>query len=177
MIFLISEKKWKKSAKKFVEPKDYILFDATDDETGNLTKFANVIALGGMNPPSKLLKAREKDGEDVIDKGKLKKMEDKFFKGKEFKVASMALMKALVQHSGDVNLFVVVKNKAYKHYAKKIKKNVEKVFDIDDDDYEIFYFYEDIEDNKKVLKSEIKGKYVNKLANKLKELEKKLEKE
>jgi hypothetical protein len=177
MIFLISEKKWKKSAKKFVEPKDYILFDATDDETGNLTKYANVISLGGMNPPSKLLKAKEKDGQEVIDKDKVKKMENKFFKGKEFKVSAMALIKALVQHSGDVNLFVVVKNKAYKHYAKKIKKNIEKVFDIEEGDYEVIYFYEDIEENKKILKAEVKGKFINKLSNKLKDLEKKLEKE
>lgn len=173
MIILINEKAWKKRAKKLVEAKNYIIFDVSGDETGALTKYANVVAMSGLNPPNKLVKARLDKSGDVISKDKLKKLESKYLKGKDFRVATMAICKSLVKNDGDLNLFVVLRNKSYKAYAPKVKKRIEKILDVGD--IACVYLYEDVEENKKILKRTMRGKHLKKLALNLRELEKKLD--
>lgn len=175
MIFIIDQKTWKKKAKKLVTYKDYIIFDATDDETGNLTKYSNVVSASGLCPSNKLIKGKLSEDYEMISKEKLKKMEKNWITSKAFRLSSMAIVKGLLQADGHINLFIVLKNKAYKAYGKKIKKEMSKLFDTKN--AEFIYLKEDIEIDKKILKINPNGKVLSTLFRQLSDHENELEKE
>lgn len=171
MIFIIREKTWKDNAKKLVEMQDYVVCDATSDDSGPITKYANVTNMDGIAIPNRVMKAKAKeDDEELFDKDKLKKYEKNHFKSKGFVLSTMAILKTLVNYEGDINIFVVIKNKPYKHYASRIKKEMDKLFD--SGEYELIYLYEDIKENKKVLRRELKDKQKRLLIDNLKNFEK-----
>ena len=180
MIIIISEKMWRKKAKKFAEIKDYVICDATSDDSGPITKYSNVVNMDGLAIPSKLIKVadtkkdRDYDDDDILDKNKAKKMEKRFFKKKDFRISTMAILKSLLTHEEDLNIFVVVKNKAYKTYAAKLKKEMNKV--IESGDLEIIYLYDEVEEDKKILKRNIKQGERKRLMKNLKKLQVEMEK-
>jgi hypothetical protein len=176
-MYLVSSKFWLKRAKKLVEYKDYILIDGTGDESGELSKFANVVSLDGFSMSKALIDAKKNKDDERIDSDKRKIMERKFFdnKDKSFMLACMSVAKALIKHDGEVNIFIVIKNSAYKTYAKRMKKEMYKL--LGDGDFEFIYMEEDIENDKKLLKKNIKSKALKGIYNSLADLEKGLEKE
>lgn len=178
MIIIISEKMWRKKAKKLAEMKDYVICDATADDSGPITKYSNVVNMDGLAIPSKLIKIKEnkennRDDDDIVDADKAKKMERRFFKKKDFKNSTMAILKSLLTHETGLNIFVVMKNKAYKTYASKVKKEMDKL--IDTGDLEIIYLYDEVEENKKILKRDLKGSERKKLSKNLKKLQSEME--
>lgn len=171
----MSEKQFKKKAKKLVEPRDYIICDGTDDDTGSLTKFSNVVSMSGFNPPSKLLKVRiDEDFDCGIDVDKVKKMERKYFKNNTFKSSAMACVKGMLNErsgGGQINMFVILRNKAYKVYGKKIQKKVIKLIGAD---FDFVYLFDDVEEDKKLLRKELSRDKLKYIRRRLAKLEKSL---
>lgn len=170
MLYLMSEKQFKKNAKKLVEPKDYIICDATDDENGSLTKYSNVVSMHNMNPTPKLVKVKLQKDFDSIDEYKVEKMEKKFFKSKGFITSSMACVKGLLDQDCSINMFIVMRNKAYKVYGKKFAKRIKKLFDVE---FDFIFTFEDYLDNKKIIKKDLQPKFAKQLTKSLSRLEKK----
>lgn len=175
MIFIISEKDFKKNKKKLVIPKDYIFVDATEDDTGTMSAFTNVITMDALNPPSKLIKLASKeegDIDDFIDYDKLEKLEKNYFKSLRTKQSVMALVSGMVNR--DINIFVIMRNKAYKYYAKRLAKLITSMFDVDFKFVAIFKgSYADM---KKLMKSELDKFQLAELDSELSKNEKKMEK-
>lgn len=177
MIFLMNLKMWEKNKKKLVLPKDYFLLDATEDDDARLHAYTNCVTMDAINPPIKLVKAKEKEIEmemgDIIDIDKIEDLEDKFFNGLGFNNAVMATISAIVS-SPDYNIFIVMRNKSFKLYKKQIKKAFEKAFPVDFDFIEIFDG--DIKSIKKSLNKDFKDGQIQMLANILRKREKDMEK-
>jgi hypothetical protein len=171
MIIVISKKDFEKNAKKLVEKKEYLICDGTDGESGSFTKYARVVSMDGFNPPAKLIKVKlSDDGYDEIDSTKLKKLEKKYFKGKDFKTCVMACVKDIVTTDDAHNIFVVVTNKAYKTYAKKMIKSMEKLMDAD---FQFAYLYDDVKADKSLLKHTLKSSKVKALGKVIEKYEEK----
>jgi len=127
MIFLLSEKIWNKSKKKLVEPKNYIIVDATDSDGSRLDKFTNLVTIDNLALPPKLIHVFDDESfEEIMDMDALKEMEDKFFHGPKFEAAVMAVISAFVDE--DINVFIIIRNKAYAAWRKKYKKAFIEVF-------------------------------------------------
>ena len=170
MIFLMSAKQWSKNKKKLVIPKDYIIFDATDDDDAKMSSYTNCVTMDAFNPPVKLVKlVADEESTDIIDIDKLEKLEKNFFKGLSLRSAMMATVSGIIQN-GDINIFIVMRNKAFKYYRKKMKKMFEKLFPVDFEFIEIFSG--EISDHKKSLKVGFNSYEVSELSKWLKKREK-----
>ena len=170
MIFLMSVKQWNKNKKKLIIPKDYIIFDATDDDDAKMTSYTNCITMDAMNPPVKLVKLiADEDSDDIIDYEKLEKLEKSFLKSLSLRSAMMATISGIIQN-GDINIFIVMRNKAFKYYKKKMKKMFEKLFPVDFEFVEIFSG--EISDHKQSLKEGFTSQEVSELNKILKKREK-----
>ena len=174
MIFIMSAKQWSKSKKKLVIPKDYIIVDATDDDDARMNAFTNVITLDAMNPPSKLVKlaSDEKDTSDIIDYDKIEKLEKEFFKGRRLREAIMATIACVVENH-NINIFIVMRNKAFKCYKNKMKKAFQKVIPVDFDFVEVYSG--DVSEHKKSLKYTMDEEEIHELKRILKKREKESE--
>jgi len=169
MIIVIGKKDFVKNAKKLVEKKEYLICDGTGEEDDTFVKYARVVTMEGFNPPSKVIKGKlnTKDLDDVgISEDKLKKLEKKFYKGKEFRTVVMACIKDIVNSSDLHNIYVVLTNKAYKACGKKIVKMIHKNADVD---FDFAFTYDDVSGDKSILKKSLKdskiktlGKVINK---------------
>lgn len=84
----------------------------------------------------------------------------------------MAVVSSMVKNDDgrQLNMFIVLRNKAYKVYSKKLVKKMRKIFDTD---FEFIYTFEEYEDDKKLLKRDLKNNQVNNLLKQIKKLEKK----
>lgn len=174
MIFIMSAKQWDKNKKKLVIPKDYFIFDATDDDNAKLDKFTNVITMSGFNPPSKLVKLIDKNEniDDIIDMDKLEQLETNFFKGQQFNNALLSTVAGQLEN--DVNIFIVLRNKVFKNYRKRILKAFTNTFDVGFNFAVIFSG--DASENKKELKRSLSSNEVGELREILKKREKQMEK-
>lgn len=176
MIFLMSEKQWKKNKKKLVEPKDYIIMDATEDDDARMSAFTNVVTMDALNPPAKLVRlvTDDKFDDGVISWDKIEKLEKEYFRGYMLKKAIMATVAGIIEN-GDINIFIVMRNKAYKCYKHKMIKTFNKIFPVD------FTFIQllsdDISSHKKSLKYTFDYDEVLQLKKVLKQREKELEKD
>lgn len=175
MIFIISEKDFKKNKKKLVIPKDYIFVDAMEDDEGTMSAFTNVITMDALNPPAKLVKLASKeegDIDDFIDYEKLEKLEKNYFKSLRTKQSVMALVSGMVNR--DINIFVVMRNKAHKYYAKRLAKLITNMFDVD---FKFVAVFKGSYTNmKKVMKIELDKFQLAELDSELSKNEKKMEK-
>ena len=166
----MSSKQWNKNKKKFIIPKDYIIFDATDDDDAKMSSYTNCVTMDALNPPTKLVKLiADEESDDIIDYEKLEKLEKTFFRGLSLRSAMMATISGIVQN-GDINIFIVMRNKAFKYYKKKMKKTFEKLFPVDFEFIEIFTG--EVADHKKSLKNGFSSYEVNELNKILKKREK-----
>ena len=129
MIFIMSIKQWNKDKKKLVVPKDYVVMDGTDDADAKLSAFTNVVTADVFCPPAKLLKlVSQDDADDYIDFDKLEELEDNYFDSLSLKNMMLAITANIIG-SNDVNVFIVLRNKAFKYYKKRYKKAFNKMFD------------------------------------------------
>lgn len=174
MIFLMSLKQWEKNKKKLVAHKDYIIFDATDDDNAKLDRYTNVVTMSGFNPPNKLVKLTSKDEyiDDIIDLDKLEKLENNFFNGAQFNNAILSTIAG--QLEDDVNIFIVLRNKVFKNYRKRILNAFRNIFDT-----EFMYiaiFSGDASDCKRLLKKSLTKEEVDELKKLLHKREKQMAK-
>ena len=176
MILIISEKQLKKSIKKLCKYHDFRICDGTDDDSASLDKYQPYVAMDGFNPPNRLVSGMlaKDDFDREISENKLEKLLDKYLKGDTLKLSMMAAVKAAlspVKAGGEpAHAFVVLRNKPYKAVAKKIKKRINKLFDID---FDFVYTYTELEGQEKdVLRKSLKDKDKSKLEERLAELEK-----
>ena len=174
MIFIMSEKQWQKNKKKLVIPKDYFIFDATDDDDAKLDRFTNMITMSGFNPPVKLVKlvSKGEDIDDIIDFDKLEKLERNFFNGQQFTNAVMSTVAGQIEN--DVNIFIVLRNKVFKFYRKRILKAFKNIFDVDFDF--VVIFSGDASDNKKELRKSLSRGDIKELKDLLSKKEKEMAK-
>lgn len=130
MIVLMRQKDFLKKKKSLVAPKDYRIFDATDDASGEMSKFANTGSLDGLTPPRGLVKAILSDASE-IDADKIDKLTKKYIKSHNFQITAIGL--AEIQGKYDENFFVVFKDKDFKAVGKRIYKTFKKMFPTTED--------------------------------------------
>lgn len=173
MIFIMPIKTWKEYKKKLVSAKDYIIFDGTEDDDAYMSRFTNTVTMDGFNPPRKIVKAAEQRfDDDIIDYDKIEELENKFFKGLTFKNSVVATVAGIIEN-GDINIFIVLKNKVYKMYKKKYTKAFNKMFPAS---FDFVYLVDDFSDIKPYLKDNLSRDELSELRNLLKKQEKELEK-
>lgn len=174
MIFIMSAKQWDKNKKKLIIPKDYFIFDATDDDEAKLDRFTNTITMSGFNPPAKLVKliSKNEDLEDIIDIDKMEKLEDNFFNGLQFNNAVLSTVAGQLEN--DVNIFIVLRNKVFKNYRKRILRAFTKKFEVDFTF--VVIFSGDVSANKKELKKSLSSSEVKELKELLGKREKEMAK-
>jgi len=165
----MSVKTFMKKKKKLVEPKDYVIMDATDTNKGELEKFSNVVHLENFSPSNKLIKAKSQNDVDY-DLFDIEKMEKKFFKGKGFRTSCLACVNALVENR-NINVFIVVKGKVFKYYGETLAKKMRKLFNVDFDFVRTFKKWDD---DKKYLKKDLDNSELDELREKLRKLEKEI---
>lgn len=151
-IIFIPDKVLAKKAEKLVEYNNYLFIDGTaEGGDSKLEKFTHVTKMDIFDPPQKALKDKSiVDGSDL----KAKKVMMKHIKDKDFKKALRAVGIALCEDLS-LNIFIALRPKVYKKYAKFYVKQFKKFYNTD----EIFvYVYNDAVKNKKILKKGIKKK-------------------
>ena len=181
-IVLLSQKQWSKNKKKLVEPKDYIIMDGTEDDDAKLSAFSNVITADSYALPQRLLKMADYDvdSNEIIDYDKLEELESNFFDGTSLKNIILATVANVV--GNDMNIFIVIRNKAFKMYKKSYKKAFNKLFDPNELGYSVLtVFTGDMKDIKGDLNkslSERERKLLSeKVAEREEEMRKKFEKQ
>lgn len=173
MIFLLSLKTWDKYKKKLVEPKDYIILDATDNEDSKMTQFTNVVSMDNFCLPMKLIRViQDEDYGDAIDIDKIEDLEDNFFRSGNFETSVLATMSIFLER--DINVFIVMKNPAFKYYRKKFKSEFCKI--IPDAD-PLLHIVEkgNFEKHKKALKASITSDEAEILKKQVRRKEKEME--
>ena len=165
-IIFIKDKDLSKNAEKLVEYNNYLFIDGTEEGgDSRLQKFANVTSFDIFNPPVKALK-----DDSIVDgsSAKTKKAMMNHISDKEFKKALKAIGHTL---SNDVNLniFIALKSKVYKKYAKFYCKQFKKFYKTDD----FVYTYDDAKKDKKILKKAIKKSVISDIKDVLKKKKKK----
>lgn len=135
MIIIMDNKTWDKQVKKLVEPRDYVVGDATQDESCNIDRYSNCISMEGLAPGSKLVRLRmECDKDDVISESKLDELEQKWINHVQFKKYAMACVSAMLnvtrEQSGmkHQNVFIIIRKKPYKIYGEMIRDEFNKLF-------------------------------------------------
>lgn len=173
MIFILSLKMWDKYKKKLVEPKDYIILDATDNEDSKMTQYTNVVTMDNFCLPMKLIRLiQEEDYDGIIDLDKIEELEENFFKSGNFETSVLATMNIFLER--DINVFIVMKNAAFKYYRKKFKAEFCKI--IPDADPLTFILEKgDLDKHKKALKSSISNDEAETLKKQIRKKEKEME--
>lgn len=139
MIFILSEKQFtdKKNTKMLVGSKDYIIINATNDDDTKLHRYSNTKEMDMLNPPSKCFPgSKESEKHFPTTSDKRKRAFKKFRNSQEFILAVMAVTATFVEMDGEINIFVVFRNRVYKNYAEKLKDAMEGII-IDDDSKDV----------------------------------------
>lgn len=173
MIFLMSMKQWDKYKKKLVQHKSYIIMDGTDDESAKMSQYTNTVTMDAFCPPSKLLKLMSEDSEldDIIDIDRLEELEKNYFEGLSLRNAVLATVSGLLNED-DINIFIVLRNKAFKFYKKRFRKMFIRLFD---PNFEfVFILDDDYKKNRKMLDKDLSDEAKEELSKKLKKLEEKM---
>ncbi len=154
MMFLMSQKYFKKKAEKLVAPNNYFIIDGTnygvtgDDIEGLHRRYNNCHVMGGWCPEGELyrLLRKKKSGEDFSEK-KFDKYLKEFLHDEDFVGAVCATTKAQASYGvdQDMNIFIVIPNLVYKYLAKQIKKRVYKIVLRDKADIPFFMTQDDLE--------------------------------
>lgn len=180
MIFILSSKTWFKYKKKLVQPKDYMLIDGTEDEDAKLSSFTNCVTMDQYNPPIRLVKLLGKaedsdDYRDILDYDRLEKLEENFFDSPNLHAAMMATVGGLLQ-GDDINIFLVLRNKVFKYYAKRLKREFVKSISVSFDYITVFQSKKSPADYQQALHKSFTEKELEELEKALSERERQLEK-
>lgn len=175
MIFLMSMKQWDKYKKKLVQHKSYIIMDGTDDEDARMSQYTNTVTMDAFCPPSKLLKLMDdSDMDDIIDIDRLEDLEKNYFEGLSLRNAILATVSGLL-NDNDINIFIVLRNKAFKYYKKRFRRMFIRLFD---PNFEFVFILDDeYKKNRKMLEKDLSDGAKEELSKKLKKLEEKMTEE
>lgn len=171
MIYFMREKDFIAARKKLVEPKDYIIFDVSDDATGEMSKFANCVGLSGLRPEKTLVNLLIKTMEDntYFEPDKVEKLEKQYLKSISFlKAIDMVFV---AQGRKDQNIYVVFRNRDYKAIGKTAIQKFRKAIDAD-----IIFEYEDLEKDFKMLRRSLTSTEQNALRDALTVIERRIAK-
>jgi len=174
MIFIMSMKQWEKNKKKLVQYKDYIIFDGTDDDDAKLSKFTNTVTMDAFCPPARLLKLTSDkafDSSEIIDLDKIEDLEDRYLNGVSMTNAILATVSGLCER--DINMFIVLRNKAFKTYKKRLRRRFITMFNVN---IPFVYILDDTKECKKALRESLSEDELNVLSERLHKLEKDAEK-
>lgn len=166
-IIFISKKDFKKEGEKLAKWADYQLFDATGANDDVLSRrFSHCEALDGFNPDKKVYKPIERDVLDSdydFDSSEFdfdidmnlkkksnsssftesqKKAQKRFLKSKNFMMAFGLCLDVITRTKGNANVYIIIKNGVYKHFAEKMVHRMEKV--MGDQVGKIVYLWKDL---------------------------------
>lgn len=174
----MSKNTWYKYKKKLVEPKDYMLIDGTEDDDAKLSSFTNCVTMDQFNPSLQLTKAYDKDDyDDILDYDRVDSLEEKFFHGVRLRSAILATVSGLLQNSTDINIFVVLRPKVFKYFAKKIRREFIRRVNVDFEYVVVFGKKKTPADYHKELRYRFTDMQLQKLEKELRDQEKQMEKE
>lgn len=129
MIVILSAKQWFKNSKKLIEEKDYLILDCTDGDETKMTHYSNTMAMNDFCIPSRLVSAMDAEiGNDFIDTSSAETLEKEFFRGSKFATSVLATMFAYLDTDTDINIFIIMRNRAYKFYRKRFMSEFCRVF-------------------------------------------------
>lgn len=133
MIFILSGKSWLKDCKKLVGYRDYLILDATDGDETKMSQFSQVVAMDNFCVPAKLLsEMARKIGDEIIDLDRVEVIEKEFFRSTKFATCVLATMRAYLcadsEMTKEINVFIIVRNKAFKYYRKRFASEFCRVF-------------------------------------------------
>lgn len=172
MIFILSAKDFIKNSKKLVEYKDYLIIDATDDDEPKLKQYQHAVTIDDFAVPSRLIRAISEDIDDFIDIDSTEELQKKFFRGEKFLKSVLATMSTFADSNGAINIFIVVRNKAYKYYRKRFYSEFCKLIP---DAFSFAYLMDKkVMKDKSLLTKDISEKELVSLKKKIKEKEKEL---
>lgn len=166
MIFIMTDKALKKNLNALIYPKPYLIVDGTDDESAELSrKYSNTITMSSFNPPSKVIKAKLADEEDsyfseVLDEDKIDKIEKRWKNSENMEKDITALVDTFLSKD-QINIFIVMRKKAYKAFANSIRKKITSMFTDDTTEkIKFVYTFDEYLDDHKSLKRDLKDKDV-----------------
>lgn len=156
MVYLLSQKFWRKNVDRLVAPNRYIVVDgANQSVTGRVgdneniaENYSNSIILGGFCPETELYThlRRKKKGEDYSKK-KIERYTKEFLKSRDFISAACIAMKAQAAYGDDedCNVFVVLPGIVNKYLAKVMKKRMLRIIRYEGKQ-QFIYTQKDVED-------------------------------
>lgn len=181
MMFLISQKFLEKHDKKILKVRDYIIVDGSDagemDDDARHSSVANrynfVVINGGFTPHNRLIQSMKEDlKEGIIADGKYswktENMLADFFGDRTFIGSVLSAVQGfLVESTGwDVqrNVFIVLPNKVYRLMGDKILTKFNELLEVD---FQFIYSEQELTDDKKLLKKDLKEKKMKTLRKRI----------
>ena len=166
MIFVVSEKVFRKNAKKWLKRRDYIIIDGSDDgsiDMDNARKselgqtFNNVVINGAFTPHHRLLDALKKDNSSEHLTWRCQNLLDDFMSSAELVAACVAVTKGFTAQEGKEqrNMFVVLPKRVYPLMGTRI---VERFYQLMKADFKFVFTEDDLLDSKKLLTKDVKTK-------------------
>lgn len=163
MIYIISDKFFRKKAKKLVSPKQYFIIDANnymstgtgDADKAISTKYKNSHTVGNLCPETYLMSLlRKLSAGQKVKQSKLDAHIDDYINDKIFIGGVCATLKAYIAlgASEELNVFVVFPTLVYKYLRKPIIKRFRKLTKVEKG--QLFFTQETIEDDWSILKKE-----------------------
>lgn len=168
-IIFISKKDFKKEGEKLAKWADYQLLDATGSDSEVLSRrYSHCEAVDGFCPDKKVYKPVEKDSLDSdydLDPSEFsfdfdmnlkkknsvsftenqKKAQKRFLKSKNFMMAFGLCLDVITRTGGKANVYIIVKNGVYKHFAEKMIARMEKV--MGDQVGKLIYLWKDLDES------------------------------
>lgn len=168
MIFVVSEKTFKKNAKKWLKMRDYIIIDGSDDGTidmddGRKTELAatynNVAINGAFSPHHRLIDALKKEDRNSNERmsWRAQNLLDDFMNSTEFVAAITAVTKGFTAEIGreQRNVFVVLPKTVYRYMSDHI---VNRFYELMKADFRFVFPETELEERKKLLTKDVKSK-------------------
>lgn len=141
-IIFISKKDFKKEGKSLAKWAEYQLLDATDADALCRT-YSHCESTEGFHPSKEVWKPVEKDTLDSdydldlasLESGrtskkfteKQKEAQKKYLKSRNFMMGFGLCLDIITRTKGTANVYVILKNGVYKHFASKMAKRMEKI--------------------------------------------------
>lgn len=175
----MSAKQFLKYKEKVVVEKDYLILDCTDGQESRMNKFTSTVSMDNFIIPTKLTSVMDQTiSDEYIDLDSVEELEKNFFRGKKFSTSVLATMSTFLrtEDDKDINIFIVIRNKAFKYYRKKFVSEFCRAFP---EAASLIYIYDskDRDKMKKALKKNITNGERQFLKKELEKIEKRMEEE
>lgn len=173
MIFIVSKKAFLKNAKALIRKKDFVVIDATDDSSSTLSNIISpVMTKDDLAPPSKCVMAELDPDyyEYEIDKKKVRKLWKGWIKRSKVQNCLYAIFRILLEEN--LNIFIIISNKAYKALGDKYCTSINNELD---SRIKFVYTYEEYRDDRESLIRDLSKDDTKILKELTKEMERDLE--